>query len=151
MFYHILADFVVAVHVVYVGYVVLGQLAILVGLIFRWKWIRNPWFRWTHLLLMSIVGIEAILDIVCPLTAWEAALRRMAGEVATEGSFVGRLLDRLIFIDAPSWVIESLHVGFALLVIGTFVFAPPRSFRKPRLPPAPRQGSARGSRQADGV
>ena len=131
MFYHLLADFVVAVHVAYVGYVVLGQLAVLAGLVFRWKWIRNPWFRWTHLLMMSVVGLEAVLGIVCPLTAWEADLRRMAGEVAAEGSFLGRLLHGLIFINAPPWAIEALHISFALVVIGTFVLAPPRSFRKP--------------------
>jgi hypothetical protein len=128
--YHILADFVVAFHVAYVGYVVLGQLAILLGVLMRWKWIRNPWFRWTHLVMMSIVGYEAAASITCPLTTWEADLRRLANEGAPEGSFVGRLLHDLIFIDAPNWAIESGHVAFALLVIAIFVLAPPRSFRK---------------------
>jgi hypothetical protein len=130
LFYHVLADLVVAVHAAYVGYVVVGQLAILAGLAGRRQWVRNPWFRWTHLLMMSVVGFEAVCRIPCPLTVWEIALRRMAGEAAAEGTFVGRLLDRLIFLDAPPWVIESLHIGFALVVIGTFVLAPPRSFRK---------------------
>jgi hypothetical protein len=129
--YHLLADLVVAVHAAYVGYVVFGQLAIVAGLVGRWKWVRNPWFRWTHLLMMTAVGVEAVLRIPCPLTVWEIDLRRLAGEAAAEGTFVGRLLDRLIFLDVPSWVIESLHIGFALVVIGTFVLAPPRSFRKP--------------------
>jgi hypothetical protein len=128
--YHILADFVVAFHVAYVGYVVLGQLAILLGVLFRWKWVRNPWFRWTHLIMMSIVGYEAARDITCPLTTLEASLRARAGEVATEGTFLGRLLHDLIFINVSPQVITALHIGFALLVIGTFVLAPPRLFRK---------------------
>jgi hypothetical protein len=130
LFYHVLADFVVAFHAAYVGYVVLGQLAILAGVLFRWKWIRNPWFRWTHLIMMSIVGYEAARDITCPLTTLEASLRARAGEAATEGSFMGRLLHDLIFIDASPRVLAALHIGFALLVIGTFVLAPPRSFRR---------------------
>ncbi len=130
LFYHILADFVVAFHVAYVGYVVLGQLAILLGVLLRWKWIRNPWFRWTHLIMMSIVGYEALRDITCPLTTLETTLRARAGEVATEGTFLGRLLHDLIFIDVSPQVITSLHIGFALLVMGTFVLAPPRLFRK---------------------
>jgi hypothetical protein len=134
LLYHILADLVVAFHVAYVGYVVLGQLAILVGVLFRWKWIRNPWFRWTHLVMMSIVGYEAVRDITCPLTTLEATLRAKAGEAVAEGTFVGRLLHDLIFINASPRVITALHIGFALLVIGTFVLAPPRSFRK--RPPA---------------
>jgi hypothetical protein len=130
LFYHVLADLVVAFHVAYVGYVVLGQLAILAGVLFRWKWIRNPWFRWTHLVMMSIVGYEAARDITCPLTTLEASLRARAGEVATEGTFMGRLLHDLIFIDASPRVLAALHIGFALLVLGTFVLAPPRSFRR---------------------
>ncbi|MGH7171528.1 MAG: hypothetical protein ACRELF_03120 [Gemmataceae bacterium] len=40
-------------------------------------------------------------------------------------SFVGRLLHDLIFVDWPPWVINCLHIGFALVVLGTFVLAPP--------------------------
>jgi hypothetical protein len=137
MIYHLLADLVVAFHAAYVGYVVGGQLAIIAGVIGRRPWVRNPWFRWTHLLMMTIVGVEAVFRITCPLTAWENALRRLAGEAASGGTFVGRLLDRLLFLDVPIWVIEAAHIGFALLVLGTFVLAPPRSFRK-----APPTGNA---------
>jgi hypothetical protein len=130
LLYSILADVVVGAHVAYVSFVLLGQLAILAGLIFRWQWIRNPWFRWIHLLMMTIVGIEAAFDVTCPLTSLESDLRRKAGEIAAGDSFLGRLLHNLIFIDAPPWVITALHISFALVVIGTFVLAPPRSFRR---------------------
>jgi hypothetical protein len=68
MGYRLIADAIVAVHVAYVAYVVIGQLLIWLGLTFRWSWVRNPWFRWTHLIMMVIVGAEALLDIECPLT-----------------------------------------------------------------------------------
>jgi hypothetical protein len=126
LFFSILADVVVAVHVAYVSFVVLGQLAIMAGLVLRWRWVRNPWFRWAHLLMMTVVGVEAVFDITCPLTGLESWLRRRAGEQAAETSFVGRLLHDLIFIDAGPPAVAALHVGFALLVIGTFVIAPPR-------------------------
>jgi len=54
--------------VAYISYVVLGQLAILVGIVRRWQWIRNPWFRWTHLLMILVVAWEAVQGITCPLT-----------------------------------------------------------------------------------
>jgi hypothetical protein len=142
LFYHVLADFVVAFHAAYVGYVVLGQLAIFAGVLFRWEWIRNLWFRWTHLVMMSIVGLEAACDITCPLTTLETTLRAWAGEVATEGSFLGRLLHDLIFFDASPRVLAALHMGFALLVIGTFVLAPPRSFRQRQPAEQPAAGAA---------
>jgi hypothetical protein len=130
MWYGYLADVVVAIHVGYVGYVVIGQLLIWAGLACRWGWVRNPWFRWTHLVAISLVAGEAVFNITCPLTAWEADLRRLAGQTVDEGTFVGRLLDSVLFLDLPSWAFPILHIGFAVLVLGTFVLAPPRTKRR---------------------
>ncbi len=128
MGYGLLADLIVGVHVAYVSYVVLGQLLIWLGLALRWQWVRNPWFRWTHLIMIVIVGLEAVLNIECPLTNWESRFRALAGQTVSGESFVGRLLHKLIFVSWSPWVIESLHVAFALVVLGTFVLAPPRRF-----------------------
>ena len=126
MVYSLLADVVVGVHVAYVSYVVFGQLLIWLGLLRRWSWIGNPWFRWTHLVMILIVGGEAVLDIECPLTRWERSLREAAGQAVSGESFVGRLLHELIFVDWSPWVVNALHIIFALVVLGTFVLAPPR-------------------------
>src|SRR5215471_11505426 len=99
MFYSFLADLLVGLHVGYVGFVVVGQLLIWRGLALGWRWVRNPWFRMTHLLAMVIVGFEAVCQIDCPLTVWEGSLRRLAGQHVGEGSFLGRLLHNLIFYD----------------------------------------------------
>ena len=111
MLYRVLADLIVAVHVAYVGFVVFGQLAIWIGLALRRPFARNAWFRWIHLALMSVVGLEAVLGLTCPLTRWEADLRRLGGQ-EVEGDFVGRLLHNLIFVDLPSNVITGLHITF---------------------------------------
>ena len=50
-----LADLLVVVHAAYVSFVVLGLVAILAGIAFRWKWVRNPWFRWIHITMIGIV------------------------------------------------------------------------------------------------
>ena len=126
MRYSLIADAIVAVHVAYVSYVVLGQLLIWLGLAMRWRWVRNPWFRWTHLIMMVIVGGEAMLDIECPLTRWERQFRKLAGQEASGTSFLGRLLHDLIFVNWPPPVINGLHIAFALVVLATFVLAPPR-------------------------
>jgi hypothetical protein len=127
--YWLLADVVVAVHVAYVSFVVFGQLAIFLGILLRWQWIRNPWFRWIHLAMIIIVAVEAILDITCPLTTWEYNLRVLAGQEAAAGSFMGRLLHNLMFFSAPRWVFTASYIAFALLVLGTFWLAPPRLWR----------------------
>src|SRR5947208_13548246 len=101
MWYGLLADVIVAVHVAYVSYVVFGQLAIFAGVVLRWQWIRNCWFRLTHLVAISIVAFEAIMNITCPLTLWEEQLRRAAGQATSGETFVGRLLHYLILYDWP--------------------------------------------------
>jgi hypothetical protein len=135
LFYSLLADVVVGVHVLYVSFVVLGQILIWVGLPLRWRWVRNPWFRRFHLVMMTVVGVEAVFDITCPLTRWEADLRRLAGQAASAESFLGRMLHDLIFVNVSPNVLAGLHVTFAVVVLATFVLAPPRSFRRPRVAP----------------
>jgi hypothetical protein len=137
MWYGLLADVIVAVHVAYVSYVVVGQLAIFAGVVLRWQWIRNFWFRVTHLVAIGIVAFEAVLNIPCPLTIWEARLRAAAGQPVSGETFVGRLLHNLLFFSWPAWVFTVLYVGFALLVLATFVFAPPRWRRRPAAPANP--------------
>lgn len=126
MFYALLADAVVALHVLYVSFVLLGEAAIVAGAIWRWSWIRNPWFRWIHLSMILIVALEAIVGMTCPLTVWEDELRRLAGQERAAGTFIGRLLHDLLFFDAAPWVFTTAYVSFALLVVATFCFAPPR-------------------------
>lgn len=123
--YSILADLIVALHVGYVSFVVIGQLLIWIGIPFRWRWIRNPWFRCTHLATMLIVGLEAAFGIECPLTRWEAQLRTLAGETVSEGTFIGRWLHAAIFVSVDPAMLEKLHILFAILVLATFLFWPP--------------------------
>lgn len=134
MFYAILADVLTAMHGLYVGFVVLGQVAILVGAAFGCRWARNPWFRSLHLLAIAYVAAEAIFHVPCPLTVWEGELRTLAGQQASTDTFVGRLV-HFFFMDGgdrwPEWVYEYLHIGFGVLVLLTFVLIPPR-WRKER-------------------
>jgi hypothetical protein len=131
MMYGLLADLVVAIHIAYVSYVIFGELAILLGIVFKWGWIRNPWFRWTHLLAIVIVAVEAIVGITCPLTDWEHALRRWAGQKTSDVSFIGRFLDNVLFYEAPEGLLTACYIGFALLVLATFWLAPPRRKQRP--------------------
>jgi hypothetical protein len=46
--YGFLADVTIAVHVVYVAFVVAGELLILLGGWRGWAWVRHSWFRTAH-------------------------------------------------------------------------------------------------------
>src|SRR4051794_39267465 len=126
MGYRLLADLVVAVDSGYVAFVLVGQVLILVGIWRGWQWVRNYWFRVAHLVAISIVALEAVFNIACPLTTWEQRLRELAGDEVSRGTFIGDLLHNLIFIDAPPWAFTLGYVTFAVVVIAPFILAPPR-------------------------
>ncbi|MGO8751728.1 MAG: DUF2784 domain-containing protein [Thermoguttaceae bacterium] len=124
--YRILADAVVAMHALYVGFVLLGIVAILVGAVLGWDWVRNFWFRTVHFLMIAVVVFEAWLGIKCPLTTWEDYFRAAAGETVSEGTFIGRCLHRLIFLDVPASSLTIFYVLFGALVLATLFLVRPR-------------------------
>ncbi len=71
----LLADFIVVFHAMYFSFVVFGLVLILLGIAFRWGWVRNFWFRALHLTTIGIVVLEALVGMTCPLTDWEQRLR----------------------------------------------------------------------------
>lgn len=139
MKWRVLADLVVAVHAAYVGFVVFGLVAIIAGSVRRWRWVRNPYFRFAHLAAILVVCVEALGGWVCPLTTLENVLRRRAGQAAYAGDFIGRWLDWLIFYNAPAWVFTTLYIGFCALVLATLWLVPPRfGAERPGREPVPR-------------
>ena len=127
----VLADAIVVFHAAYVSFVVFGLLAILLGIAFRWGWVRNLWFRSIHLIMIGIVVGEALVGIPCPLTVWEARLRRIGGQTAYTGDFIGHWVHRLIFFRADPWVFTLIYIVFGLAVLAAFILAPPRRSRPP--------------------
>jgi hypothetical protein len=121
-----LADLIVVIHAAYVSFVVFGLLAILVGALLGWSWVRNFWFRVIHLTAIGIVVAETLAGIPCPLTVWEQQLRTSAGQVGYRGEFIGYWAHQLIFYRAEPWVFTVLYITFGLAVLAAFVLAPPR-------------------------
>ena len=134
MWYGIAADLTVAIHVAYVAYVLLGQAAIVVAAPMKWQWARNPWFRFSHLIMIGVVAYEAIYHIRCPLSVWEEQLRVLAGQ-PFDGSdtFMGRILHNVLFVDnMPEIAFTIGYCGMALLVVQGLIMYPPRWFRTGR-------------------
>ena len=117
-----LADAVLAFHVLFVLFVVGGFALILAGAR-AWSWVRNRAFRIAHLAAIVFVAAEALLGVTCPLTYWEDLLRASGRE---ERSFIGRWLAWLLYYDLPEWVFALAYSAFALAVIGAWFAIPPR-------------------------
>jgi polyferredoxin len=124
--YQLAADALLILHAAIVAFVVFGLLLTVVGMLRRWQWTRNRWFRGLHLFAIGIVAAQAWLGVVCPLTTWEMALRERAGDVVYSGSFIEYWLHRLIFFRADPWVFTLAYTTFGLAVAATWYYYPPR-------------------------
>jgi len=129
--YGFLADLMVAIHIGYVGYVVLGQLLIWFGWAMGRRFVRNFWFRSTHLLAIAVVVYEELMDIRCPLSVWEEYFREKAGQPVSGETFLGRMMHSLLFHDFQPWVFTVIYMTTMAVVVLTLILCRPRlPFRK---------------------
>lgn len=120
------ADLLLGTHVLFVAFVVFGLVLVIVGKLRSWRWVRNPWFRFLHLAAIGIVVLQSWLGIVCPLTTWEMALRERAGDAVYSGTFISHWLESILYYQAPAWAFALCYTLFALLVVGCWIWVPPR-------------------------
>ena len=126
MLYRLSADLILVVHAGFIAFVLVGLVLIWIGHFRRWNWTRSWWFRLAHLLAIALVVAQSLMRITCPLTDLENALRIRAGQDPYgDAGFIAHWLHKLIFFTAPHWVFMVCYSLFALLVIGTFIVAPP--------------------------
>jgi polyferredoxin len=117
-----LADAILLVHAAFVLFVVGGLVATWIGLALHQPFALDPWFRNLHLAAIAFVVGESLLGMMCPLTAWEYALR---GEQPGLG-FIERWVHALLFWSWPAWVFTTIYIAFGLLVAATWWRFPPR-------------------------
>ncbi len=121
-----LANLVLVVHALFVGFVVAGFVLILLGLARGWAWVRLPGFRYAHLAAIGLVVLQAWFGIECPLTTLETALRVRAGEAGYGSSFIQDWLYRLLYYQADTWVFTLVYSVFGVAVVLVWWFAPPQ-------------------------
>ena len=129
LLYLIIADALLLLHVLVVVFVVAGLVVIYAGRILAWPWVRNPWFRLLHVAAIGIVALQSWVGVICPLTTWEMSLRNKAGDTVYYGSFISHWLESLLYYQAPAWVFTVVYTAFGALVIASWFFIRPRSFR----------------------
>lgn len=128
--YLLAADVVLFGHALFVAFVVFGLVSVLVGKARSWSWVRNPWFRLAHLAAIGVVVVQSWFGAVCPLTTLEMALRARAGDAVYPGAFVAHWLETILYYRAPSWVFAACYTVFGALVVASWLWVRPRSFRQ---------------------
>ena len=123
--FQFLADVVLTVHFLFVAFVIFALVFTLIGGYLKWTWVRNWWFRFVHLVAISIVVAQSWFGVICPLTTLEMWLRRQIGDDQYAGSFVQYWLERILYYQAENWVFTLVYTLFGLLVVVTWIFFPP--------------------------
>jgi hypothetical protein len=109
--FHLLADFIVLVHVGFVVFVVFGGL-----LIRRW-----PKLIWVHLPAVAWGIAVEFAGWICPLTPLEDLVRQQAGMVAYRGDFIEHYL---LFVLYPAGLTRGAQflLGSTALVVNALMY-----------------------------
>lgn len=122
--YPLLADLVLAAHLILVVFIVGGLVLVVIGNLRSWNWVNGLWFRLLHLAAIAIVVAESWFGLSCPLTTLEIWLRTKARATTYTGGFIEHWLQRILFYDAPPWVFTAGYTLVGLLVVATWWFFP---------------------------
>lgn len=127
MYFPLLADLVLAIHVAVVIFVVGGFGFIVAGGLCGWESARARGFRLAHLAAIAVIAGQSWLGALCPLTTLEMWLRTQASQDSYAGSFIEHWLQWLLYYDAPAWVFTLAYTLFGLAVAAAWRWFPPRS------------------------
>lgn len=122
----LLADLILVCHALVIAFIVFVLPLTWVGAWRGWAFVRSPWLRLPHLGLILFVVAQTWLDELCPLTTWEAQLRRAAGQGDRGEQFIAYWLGELIFVDASLQVLAIVYTLFGLAVLLTLWWVPVR-------------------------
>jgi Protein of Unknown function (DUF2784) len=121
----LLADLILFIHVAYAAFVLGGLLAVPLGAMLGWRWVRTPALRRAHVACTAVVAVEALVGVTCPLTWVEHLLLVASGTAGYERSFIGHLLYQLLYYDAPLWMFTVAYVALAMAVSLLYYYIPP--------------------------
>jgi len=127
----LLADIILVVHFAIALFITWSLPVIWVGHWLKWRFVRSPWFRFTHLGLMGFVLVETLMGKLCPLTIWEYTLRRATEDAGTSEApaFIPFWVDKLLFMDLSEQTFTIIYATFFAAVVATFYFVPIRKIR----------------------
>jgi hypothetical protein len=115
--FRILADSVLALHLAFIVFALLGGLLV-------WRW---PRIAWLHLPAAVWAAGIAFFGGICPLTPLENRLRAAGGEAGYEGGFIEHYLGALIY---PGWLTREIQLGLGAIVLAVNIACYWRNLRR---------------------
>ena len=117
----LLAEAILAVHLVVIAFNAAGLIVIPIGAWRGWRLVRIFWLRLLHLALLAVVAGQALAGRACFLTLWQDDL---TGRAAAAAPLIMRFVDRLIYWDLPMWVFTAIYVAVFLYVVALSLLVP---------------------------
>jgi hypothetical protein len=111
MHYSLAAKALALTHLVFIAFVVLGGLLVL-----RWTWLK-----WVHLPAAIWGALIELFGWICPLTTWENAMLRRAGEAGYSDGFLERYIFGAIYPDGLTRTMQ-FAIFFFVTAINTYVY-----------------------------
>ena len=107
MGYRLLAELVMLLHFGFLAYVALG------GFLAWWR----PLLIVPHAVAAAWGAVTATIGIPCPLTAWEDAARRRAGEQGMARGFIDTYLTGVVY---PAEHLRTVQLLVAVVVLASW-------------------------------
>jgi hypothetical protein len=102
MFYRLLADFAVLIHLFWILFLIFGAI---------WGR-RHMLVKVFHLAGLAFAFVLHLFSLTCPLTYAEIYLRSLAGHgAAYSGSFIVHYVDRLIYLAVPPLFLLAITIA----------------------------------------
>ena len=111
MLYGLMADLVLAAHLVFVVFVALGGFLV-------WRWRR---LAWLHVPVALWGGAIAVVGFTCPLTPLENHLQRLGGRAGYQGGFIEHYVTAALYPEGLTREAQ-IALGTAVLVLNLVVY-----------------------------
>jgi hypothetical protein len=111
MTYLILANIILAVHLLFIVFVVFGSLFVF----------YKRWLSWLHIPAVIYGILVEFSGWICPLTPLENHVRVLAGQSGYTHSFVQQYLLKMIYPEGLTRQ-DQIIIGCAILILNFFVY-----------------------------
>ena len=98
---------ILALHLAIIAFNVAGCVLVPIGVWFRWRWVREFWWRLAHLLSLALVALQALMGRACFLTIWQGD----ASGASHVQPLIAGWINRLIYWPLPLWVFAVAYAG----------------------------------------
>lgn len=133
MIYEILANVVLAIHVLTALFLCITIPVVAAGGWLSWDFVKLSWWRNIHFGMLVTLGVESIFDLPCPLTVWEIQLRELANAPlhGIETSSIYYWSSRLFGLDLSRGVINNVCLSVFLAAAILYILVPPNYLSRP--------------------